>query len=268
MMKILRHLLIPSAVAALAPQAWAQTLDYSVAGPYEVAIGVSHGCTLYAPADPGAGGDLHPVILWGNGTGVTPDYYDAGLRHWASWGFVVAAANTRKAGTGEQMLRCLDALTEANERPFNSFYQALDLQHVGSSGHSQGGGGTIMVGADLRISTTAPMMPFTSDLGHDPAVWDAQQGPMFMMSGGRDFLAPIPSEQYPVYLAVDVPLFWGIRLDAYHSSALGGFDPLAGPSTAWFLWQLTGDSEAARYFSGDDCVLCVDPEWLVIKKGF
>jgi hypothetical protein len=36
---------------------------------------------------------------------------------------------------------------------------------------------------------------------------------------------------------------------------------------AWLMWRLNGDREAARYFEGDDCVLCRNPIWEVAKKN-
>src|SRR5690606_1171334 len=49
-------------------------------------------------------------------------------------------------------------------------------------------------------------------------------------------------------------------------------EPNGGAAAAvvvkWLEWQLRGNAEAARTFLGDDCGLCVDPEWTYEKKGF
>src|SRR3954452_3305415 len=78
----------------------------AAAGPFAVTTqqtGV--GQTIYRPAQLGTlGCTTHPVILWGNGTGTTPSTYDALLRHWASHGFIVAAANTTQPYSGKEML--------------------------------------------------------------------------------------------------------------------------------------------------------------------
>lgn len=71
-------------------------------------------CTIYRPSTLGQNGVRHPIIIWGNGTGGTPSTYNALLTHWASHGFVVAAAQTTDAGSGIEMLNCLSYLqTEA-----------------------------------------------------------------------------------------------------------------------------------------------------------
>ena len=46
----------------------------------------------------------HPIISWGNGTGVSPSGYAWLLGHLASWGFVVIASESRNTGSGEEML--------------------------------------------------------------------------------------------------------------------------------------------------------------------
>src|SRR5690606_7389899 len=102
----------------------------------------------------------------GNGTGTAPSGYSALLNHWASHGFVVAAANTTNAGSGQEMIACLDYLVEQNGRGSGTYAGKLNLDAVGSSGHSQGGGGSIMAGQDSRVTATAPFQPFVLGLGH------------------------------------------------------------------------------------------------------
>ena len=99
------------------------------------------------------------------------------------------------------MLACLDYLVRENNNPYGTYAGKLNTGRVGTSGHSQGGGGSIMAGQDTRVRTTAPIQPYTIGLGHDSASQRRQQGPMFLMSGGGDTIA-IP---YPVsYTHLDV----------------------------------------------------------------
>jgi len=244
----------------------AMASDYGLPGPEATMVTPLARCTVYHPADLGPKGTPHPVILWGNGTASRPDDYATGLHHWASWGFIVAAANTTMAGEGTEMLACLDALERAHRRFASPFFMRVDSAHVGTSGHSQGGGGSIMAATDPRIGTSAPMEPYITGLGHDSASWDAQQGPMFLISGGLDTTAPADTQQQPIYDAVSVPVFWGTLEPADHLEPMGDFGRMAGPSTAWFLWQLAADDEASALFVGTDCELCVDPDWSVSKR--
>lgn len=67
-----------------------------------VARGAGDGLSLDSPAGTGRNHALGPV--WGNGTGAVPAVYAPLLRHLASYGFVVAAADTPFSGTGKEML--------------------------------------------------------------------------------------------------------------------------------------------------------------------
>ncbi len=69
--------------------------DFAAKGPFATQSGgEGPSCTVYRPAFLGLGGVHHPIILWGNGTTASPPIYAGVLNHWASHGFVVAAANT------------------------------------------------------------------------------------------------------------------------------------------------------------------------------
>ena len=62
------------------------------------------------------------------------------------------AANTSNAGTGQEMLGCVDYLTTQNNRSTGTYANKLDLNRIGAAGHSQGGGITIdAMAVDDRI---------------------------------------------------------------------------------------------------------------------
>jgi hypothetical protein len=219
---------------------------------------VGFGCTMYRPGNLTAN---HAVIIWGNGTGSSPSTYASLLRHWASWGFVVVAANTSNAGTGSDMISCLNAVQSS------SIGGQLSSQ-VGTSGHSQGGGGSIMAGRDSRVNATAPIQPYTAGLGHSSSSQSQQQGPMLLLSGSSDFIASPGINQAPVFSRANVPVFWATRSGASHFEPVGDGGDFRGISTAWFLYQLTGDDNAAELFEGNNCGFCNASGWDVERKGF
>src|SRR3954468_8357049 len=90
--------------------------NWAAAGPFAVTTqATGSGQTIYRPAQLGTlGCTTHPVVLWGNGTGASPANYDGLLRHWASEGFIVAAADTRNAYSGQEMIGGLDWLVAQN----------------------------------------------------------------------------------------------------------------------------------------------------------
>lgn len=214
-------------------------------------------CTVYRPRDLQTD---HAVILWGNGTGSSPTSYSGLLSHWASWGFVVVAANTPNAGTGRDMLRCLDWLERS------SLASSVDLNKVGTSGHSQGGGGAIMAGVDPRIAASAPIEGYTLGLGHNRTSHDEQSGPMLILSGSADTLVSPTLNHSSLFQNLNVPGFWAILRGASHFEPVGDGGGFRGITTAWFLYQLNMSPDAAAFFEGSDCIYCTDASWDVRKK--
>ncbi len=242
--------------------------DFSRSGPFSTTSGnEGPSCTIYRPRTLGEAGRRHPIIIWGNGTGASPSTYGSLLSHWASHGFVVAAARTSNAGSGSEMIACLDYLVQQNGRSSGTYAGRLDLNRVGSSGHSQGGGGSIMAGQDRRITATAPFQPYTIGLGHRSSSQSRQNGPMFLMTGGRDTIASPTLNARPVFRNANVPVFWGELNSAGHFEPVGNAGGYRGPSTAWLRYHLMNDGNAESLFYGSRCGLCTDRSWTVERKG-
>lgn len=230
------------------------TATYASSGSYATTSGSEgNACTVYRPRNVPEGA---PLILWGNGTGTSPSSYAQGLRHWASHGFVVAAANTANAGSGSEMLACIDAVRSA------SYGGSVDFSKIGASGHSQGGGGAVFAGQDPRIIATAPMQPYPFGFR-----FGDQTGPMLLMSGGTDNIASRDRVQGPIFERVNVPVFWATQDRAGHFEPSYNFGAYRGISTAWWLYQLKGDTAAAALFDGP-CTACDLAGWTIERKGF
>jgi len=244
--------------------------DFAAAGPFMTAQEAGGAtCTIYRPNPMGAT-CKHPVIVWGNGTGASPATYQAVLTHWASHGFIVAAANTSSAGTGNEMVACLDWVIQQSTTSGSAFFGKVDASHVGASGHSQGGGGTIMTGRDARVTVTAPLQPYTTAGfgGFSSASIGQQKGAMFLMSGSSDTIASPTPNQKVVYDGINVPVFWGTLKGADHLvTGTGNIGGYRGPSTAWFRLHLMGDESGRSLFYGASCGLCSDAMWTVQRKG-
>ena len=230
--------------------------EYAANGSYATTSATEGECTVFRPREVPEGA---PLILWGNGTGAPTTSYSQGLRHWASWGFVVAAANTTMAGSGEEMLDCIDAVRSA------SYGDSVDFSRIGTSGHSQGGGGAYIAGRDERITATAPMQPYPFEFGIGGR--DPQNGPMLLMSGGADAIAPREPVQSRIFEGADTPVFWATLDGASHFEPSWSFGGFRGLSTAWWLYQLKGDQDAAGVFTGD-CTACDAAGWTVERKNF
>ena len=123
--------------------------DYTNPGPYQVGMmdvdfgmvdpGQGTGMyTIFYPM-PLEASCLHPIVAWGNGTGVTGSSVYAFLNeNAASWGMVVAAAHDSNTGSGLFHKAGIDWLLKQNEDASSMFFHKLSTR-AGVSGHSQGG---------------------------------------------------------------------------------------------------------------------------------
>lgn len=235
-------------------------IEYAARGPLETSQSSIPGFELYHPAEMADG--EHPIITWGNGTFAIPAYYNDFLDHLASYGFVVVASTSTMTGSGREMLEGVDWLIEENAREGSIFFDKLDIDHIGATGHSQGGGGTINAGTDPRIACTAPIQPTPG------RVLDLQ-GPMFLVSGSEDWIVPEPWVSASTYDPALVPTVYGIALGADHFTPLMDAGMLRGYLTAWFCGELMGHEEARQAFFGDGpaCEICNNPNWSVRRKN-
>jgi pimeloyl-ACP methyl ester carboxylesterase len=225
---------------------------FAETGPFSpVSVRQDSVTTYYWPTNLGSRDRKHPVILWGNGTFVNPTHYDAYLRHFASHGFIVAAANTTNAGTGREMLAGLDSLTAFNSDPASPFHQKVDLTRVGATGHSQGGAGAIAAGLDPRVDTVVVQ---EAGGNGNPA------GPVLFLAGEADTTVP-PSAVKSRYQAEAGPAAYGNLTGASHVSPLVNGNEFRGPVTAWFRWQLMGDRNARDQFV-PPCGYCTSPAFV------
>jgi hypothetical protein len=255
-------------VSLLAAPAGAQAPNpFDGRGPYTVRqTQAAPGCHFFRPIKPEPAPS--PVILWGNGTNVNFATYSPMLAQWASYGFIVAAAMTGNAGSGKEMLACLDYLERENGRDGSVYRSAVDLTRVGASGHSQGGRGAIMAGRDPRLTATAPIQPYTLGASYEAGSEANQHGPMLLLSGGADNVADPERNHRPVFEKANVPVVWANMLLAGHSTpSTGNSGPYRPVTTAWFLWRLAGDETAGAMFKGTACGYCMDPYWTIRKRG-
>lgn len=222
--------------------------DFADPGPFTAAVQADAEHTYYYPTELGRGGVRHPVVLWGNGTFLTPEHYDALLRHLATQGFIVAAANTSNAGSGREMLAGLDNLTRFNADPQSRFYRRVDTGTVGTMGHSQGGGGAIEAARDPRVDTTVPLEPF---LGTTAGL----HGPAFFMSGENDNVIPPASVRQRYDASSGIPAAYADVANADHITPALDAGAFRGPITAWLRWHLMVDPVAKQQFVGD-CAYC------------
>lgn len=248
---------IPTAKAATASGCPTVNGDWAAAGPFAVTVedgGSAH--RIFRPTGLGNKGcTRHPVIIWGNGTWTSPGTYAGLLKHLASHGFIVVAAKTSNAGSGEEMLAGIDWITAANARSSSVFHDKVDLTKIGATGHSQGGGGAVVAGADPRVDTVVPIEPGPQGNAAD------LHGPVLWLAGQNDNVV-WPSWVKPRYQnSGHVVAEYGLLAGANHMTPTGDGGGFRGPLTAWFRFWLMGDEQARGEFFGPSCDQCTSDAW-------
>ncbi|MEV0096764.1 acetylxylan esterase [Streptomyces sp. NPDC050738] len=226
--------------------------DFGEPGPYAVSVDIEAVHTFYHPTDMGRSGERHPVVIWGNGTGAVPGVYSGLLRHLASHGFIVAAANTPTSNFAITMRAGIDVLEKRNADSGSAYYQKVDLDHIASAGHSQGGAAAINAAIDPRVDTAVPIQPGPL------ADADTMDEPVFYLAGQRDLIV-LPFLVKAFYNDSDhVPAVYGEVRGAGHLSSIADGGAFRAPVTAWLRYWLMGDANARGMFFGPDCGYCTD----------
>ena len=238
--------------------------DYAALGPFEaeVTANAATGFTIARPTELGKYCMTHPVITWGNATGIPVGAYNGMYELWASHGFVVIASNSITTGQGAVLIEGLDVLEGLNSDSSSEFFGMLDINNAGTSGHSQGGGSAAFVaGSDPRIKAAAPIMPdcnFWVRCTNSANITAAT----FAIAGGGDTLVPASSVKRNVYDPIgSAPAIYALRVGLDHVSWMSSGDTILGPEiNAWFRAFLLDDKDALEMFSGA-CTLCSSSDW-------
>ncbi|HIV67718.1 MAG TPA: hypothetical protein IAA32_02490 [Candidatus Butyricicoccus stercorigallinarum] len=217
---------------------------------------------LFYPTDLETENRQYPVIVICNGSGIPLSKYTAVAKHYASWGFIVIGTEEKNAWNAfgaEMCIRYLERMHENEkiEDAASLLYQKVDFDHVGIVGHSQGGVGVINAITDTKhqdiYKAAVSLSPTNQTLAHN-LFWDYDASlidiPILIIAGeggGDDWV--ITGEQL-AELYHDVPgsKIAMRRVGTVHNEVLYKPD---GYITAWFMWQLQGDVEAAKAFIGD-----------------
>jgi len=261
-------------------------LKYYATGPWAVTVSLGGACCdsagnkfdLYYPTQLGANGFKHPILTWGNGTNATSNLYAYFLKHMASWGFGVIATQDMNTGVGQTVLDGAIFMKNANSDTHSPFYQKLNVNKIGSFGHSQGSGGALnaLIKSAGVIQTVIPIEPpaqiWCSSGANCADTSKITSGSIFLIDGSADgIISPetqppwVPGEQSVdgFYKAVpnNIVKLKGSLKGPNHNDIQGqpdckpvpvgcanGVYGYLGYTTAWFMFQLQGDSYAHGAF--------------------
>lgn len=216
----------------------------------------------FYPADLETEANTYPVVVFANGTGVAASKYKALFRHLASWGFIVLGNEDPSTCTGASAEATLAWLLEQNDDPDSVFYQKVDTEHIGISGHSQGGvavfnavseqphGGLYICAVSL--SPTEWALAMAIGLDYDPGKMTTPT--LILAAPENDVITPDGVKGLAD--AIPAGTVRALRPGMDHGRMLYSAD---GYVTAWFMWQLQGDQNAAKAFVGESPEILNNP---------
>ena len=223
--------------------------------------------TIYYPSELKDNDRKYPAVIMVNGTGIPASKCKAVLNHLASWGFVVVGNEDPSTGNGNSTDQTLMYLLSENGNSESIFYHKIDTDNIGLEGHSQGGAGvfsalTINEHGDLYKAAVSlsPTHEETAIALGWPYELEKISVPILMLAGtGGDFETQmvIPIEAMnKMYDKIPSTKAMARKIGMEHGQMLYSAD---GYATAWFMWQMQNDAEAAKAFTGDDPELLNNP---------
>ena len=223
---------------ALACALPAAAQDYSVAGPYgggwtTVTVTRPGGSTFNArlvyPANASgqnqpfnAAGAPYPAISFGHGFQQPPSAYLATLQHLASWGYVVIATESENSffpshqNLANDLRHSLTWLEQQDANPASTYFDRIDTLAFGLSGHSMGGGASILAAAaDPRVIALANFAAAETNPSAVAAI-PSVVCPINLISGSQDTVVPVASNGQLMFNAARTPKLLPVITGAYH----------------------------------------------------
>lgn len=243
--------------------------------------------TIFRPKDLSVFGKKNqlPIIAWGNGACANSPWEHINfLSEVSSYGFLVIAIGPMPQegqrgdgrSTSSQMIDAINWAIAQNSDKSSQYYNKLDVSKIAVSGMSCGGLQTLETAPDPRITTevicnSGILGDPGKGMGGMPALakdhlLKLHAPALYILGGEKDIAYNNGMDDFrrinhvPVFVA---------NMDVGHGGTYsrphGG--EFAKVATAWFQWQLKGDQEAGKMFTGDPCGLSGSPIWKTEKKN-
>lgn len=226
-----------------------------------------------------------PIIAWGNGACANSPWEHVNfLSEVASYGFLVVAIGPMpKEGergngrsTSAQLTDAINWAISQNGDKKSPYYNKIDIRKIAVSGMSCGGLQTLEVASDPRVST---VVVCNSGIFNTPGngisnmpnltkenLKKIHSPTLYMLGGEKDIAYANGMDDYrqinhvPVFVA---------NMDVGHGGTYGQQHggEFAKVATAWYKWQLKGDKEAGKMFTGEPAGLATNSNWKFEKKN-
>jgi hypothetical protein len=275
--------------AVVSTETASRTVEDGGTGPYPALMATDSTLathTIFRPKDLsviGSGNKL-PIIAWGNGACANSPWEHVNfLSEVASHGFLVIAigpmpAQGQRGGGSSKSAQLLDAINWAIAQDSNQasqYYHKLDTKKIAVSGMSCGGLQTLETAPDPRVTTAvicnSGILGAGGGMGGMPALTKDHLAKLhtptlYILGGEKDIAYENGMDDFK--RINHVPVF-AANFDVGHGGTYarphGG--EFAKVATAWYQWQLQGDKEAGKMFTGEPCGLSQVPGWKAEKKN-
>ena len=232
--------------------------SHDVAYHKESANGDLKAYKVFYPKDMPEGDGMYPTIIVNNGTGASVSTCPRWFEHMASWGFIVVGNDDPSTWDGHAAEQSLCWLLKQNEDKGSIFYGHVDTSRIGVIGHSQGGVAvfsTLTRTSHQAMYKTGVALSPTGEVLADSLHWhydaSAVSVPMMLISGtgyaDQEIIIPIEAlDSIYRHLTASPFRLMARHRDVDHGQTLVIAD---GYVTAWMMWQLNGDTDAAKAFT-------------------
>ena len=243
--------------------------------------------TIFRPKDLTAFGKSNklPIIVWGNGACANSPWEHMNfLSEVASHGFLIIALGpipvegekVNGKTTSSQLIDGIDWAISQNGDKNGIYYGKIDVKKVAISGMSCGGLQTLEMASDPRVTT---IVVCNSGIFNTPgngisnmpnltkqSLKKIHSPTLYLLGGEKDIAFGNGMDDYkqinhvPVFVA-NMDVGHGGTYRQHHG---GEFAKVA---TSWYKWQLKGDREAGKVFTGLKPTLSQNPNWKFEKKN-
>ena len=265
-------------------------MKYAQPGPYEISYtefasdNASIGkVRVWYPQELAGSDKSWPMILVVNASGTPASSYEPFFPRLASWGFVVVGNEDGQTGNGKTASITLDCMLNL---PDDSVLTGkIDYDSMGIIGYSQGGAGAICAATNYENGARYKTM-FTGSAAYPTLArnmgWEYDASkitiPYFMVAGtgksddsgndpekGYGGVSPL-SAKIANYNSIpdEVQKVRARAVGAEHEQMLMRSD---GYMTAWMLYQLKDDAEAASVFIGEEAEILHNNNWQDVEKN-
>jgi hypothetical protein len=188
-----------------------------------------------------------------------------------SAGFSVPPAATK----ADSLREAIDWALAENTRVGSPYFGRINPKWIAVSGWSCGGLQALQIAADPRVHAVIIHNSGIFPAGANPipgmdinkqALQALHTPVLYILGGHTDIAYANGMDDFKEIKNVPVVV---ANLDVGHGGtfmeANGG--RAASVAVSWLDWQLKGDAQAGKRFSGRDCGLCRDPDWTVQRKN-